>query len=179
MLTSNIPYVVRAYYEWILDNQCTPYLLVNAEADAVCVPIEHVKNGQIVLNISPVASNGLLIENDGVSFKARFSGVPREIYVPITSVLAIYARENGRGMAFSKGSCIEMNPAPLGSDTPAEGNKNAASSVNSDKKVGANLQGVATSEVVKGESPSDTGGRIQPQHPSKKPKGKPSLTIVK
>ena len=166
MLTSNIPYVIRAYNDWILDNQCTPYLLVNTEDDAVCVPTEHIKNNQIVLNISPVASDGLLIDDDGVSFRARFSGVSREIYVPVASVLAVYARENGRGMAFSKGTCIEMNPAPITRQTgPSQ-----AESSGSGKISGLKSDTVATGGNNKATEKDEL---------SKKRKGKPSLTIVK
>jgi len=101
-MTSTRPYFVRALYEWILDNQCTPYLLVNANYPAVQVPNEHVKDGRIILNLSPSAIRGLVMDNERVEFSARFGGVPRSLYLPIGAVLAVYAKENGRGMFFDE-----------------------------------------------------------------------------
>lgn len=102
VMTSTRPYFIRALYEWILDNQCTPYLLVNANFPAVQVPKEHVKDGRIILNLSPSAIRGLVMDNERVEFSARFGGVPRSLYLPIGSVLAVYAKENGRGMFFDE-----------------------------------------------------------------------------
>jgi stringent starvation protein B len=96
---STKPYLIRAIYDWCTDSGFTPYIAVAVD-DAVRVPAEFVNNGEIVLNISALASSRLLIDNDAISFQARFSGVPREVYVPIGQVIAIYARENGQGMAF-------------------------------------------------------------------------------
>jgi stringent starvation protein B len=91
---------MRALYEWILENQCTPHVLVNALADQVQVPQQYVKNGQIVLNVSPVAVMDLLIADEAMSFNGRFGGVPMDVYVPMSAVMGIYARENGQGMIF-------------------------------------------------------------------------------
>jgi len=103
MMTSTKPYLIRAFYEWIADNNCTPHLVVNTELPNVEVPREYVeKNGQIVLNIAMVAVHGLELGNDDITFQARFSGTNRTIFVPIGAVIAIYARENGRGMVFSE-----------------------------------------------------------------------------
>ena len=99
-MTSNRPYLVRAYYDWILDNNLTPHLLVDATCEGVAVPQEHVKDGQIVLNISPTACGNLVIGDVDLEFDARFSGVPRHLTVPSDAVLAIYARENGVGTMF-------------------------------------------------------------------------------
>ena len=99
-MTSSRPYMMRALYEWILENECTPYVLVNAMAKNAQVPQEYVKNGQIVLNISPVAVTNLLLSNEAMQFNGRFGGVPMDIYVPIEAVMGIYARENGQGMIF-------------------------------------------------------------------------------
>jgi stringent starvation protein B len=98
--SSNKPYLIRALYEWILDNQGTPHLIVNADYPGVQVPREHVQQGEIVLNISPSAVQGLSLGNDEISFNARFSGVARVIRLPVSSVLAVIARENAQGMAF-------------------------------------------------------------------------------
>ncbi len=99
-MTPSRPYLTRALFEWILDNDFTPYVLVDASIVGVQVPKEHVKAGQIVLNVSPNAVRDLLIDNEAVQFNARFGGVPQNIYVPIMAVMAIYAKENGQGMVF-------------------------------------------------------------------------------
>jgi stringent starvation protein B len=97
--TSTKPYLLRALYEWCTDNGYTPYIVVVVDAHTR-VPAEFVKNGEIVLNISFEATGNLKIDNDFIHFKARFGGVAREIEVPVSNVSAIYARENGQGMAF-------------------------------------------------------------------------------
>lgn len=111
------PYMVRALYQWILDNDCTPHILVNAMADGVSVPQQFVKDGQIVLNISPSAVRDLLIENEGIYFNGRFGGVPMQIEVPIQAVMGIYTRENGQGMMFE----AEVFPEPPAPQAPETG----------------------------------------------------------
>jgi stringent starvation protein B len=96
---STRPYLIRALHEWCSDNGFTPYIAVQVDG-SVQVPMEFVKNGEIVLNVSMDATSGLRLGNDYIEFKARFGGVAREIFVPLTHVVAIYARENGQGMAF-------------------------------------------------------------------------------
>ncbi len=100
-MTSNRPYLLRAFYEWIVDNNGTPYLVVDATQVGVKVPPQHVQNGQIVLNISPGAVGNLELGNDAIRFNARFGGAPFAICVPLKAALAIYARENGAGTMFS------------------------------------------------------------------------------
>jgi stringent starvation protein B len=100
-MTPNRPYLLRAFYEWIVDNNLTPYLVVDATMPGVKVPTQHVQNGQIVLNINPSAVGNLLLGNDAVTFSARFGGSPFALYIPQRSVLAIYARENGAGTMFT------------------------------------------------------------------------------
>jgi len=97
--TSTRPYLIRAIYEWCSDNGFTPFISVSVN-ETVRVPIEFVKNGEIVLNVSYDATSALLIGNDFIEFKGRFGGVARDILVPVERVMAIYARENGQGMAF-------------------------------------------------------------------------------
>jgi len=99
-MSSSRPYLIRALYEWIVDNNCTPHVLVNALASGVVVPQQHVKNDQIVLNVAPSAIANFLLDNTVMQFDARFSGVPMRIVVPMYAVLGIYARENGQGMIF-------------------------------------------------------------------------------
>jgi stringent starvation protein B len=115
--------MLRAIYEWCTDSGFTPYLAVKVDA-ATTVPMEYVKKGEIVLNISFGATSGLKMDNDAVRFNARFGGVSREIYVPVQNVLAIYANENGQGMAFEVTTTAAENlPAPApeaaASATPA------------------------------------------------------------
>jgi stringent starvation protein B len=96
---STKPYLIRAIHQWCMDAGYTPYIAVVAD-DTVRVPREFVKNGEIVLNISPLATNRLALGNEAIEFQARFGGVAREVFVPMDRVLAVYARENGQGMAF-------------------------------------------------------------------------------
>lgn len=100
-MTANRPYLLRAFYEWIVDNNCTPYLVVDATVAAVKVPTQFVQNGQIVLNTAPSAVSNLQLGNDAITFNARFSGQPFALYIPVGAVLAIYARENGAGTVFT------------------------------------------------------------------------------
>ena len=101
---SKRPYLIRAMHEWMGDNGHTPHIVVDASVDGVTVPREHVKDGKIILNISETAAHNLKLTNDAVSFRARFSGVPFDVWVPMKSVLGIYARETGQGMIFSHDS---------------------------------------------------------------------------
>jgi stringent starvation protein B len=109
--TSTKPYLLRAIYEWCTDNGYTPYLAASVDGQTQ-VPMEFVKNGEIVLNISFSATSGLKMDNDFVHFHARFAGVSREIFVPVDNVVAIYARENGQGMAFEVTRKPEREAAP-------------------------------------------------------------------
>jgi stringent starvation protein B len=99
---STKPYLLRAIYEWCTDSGYTPYLAVRVDGNTR-VPMEFVRNGEIVLNISFAATNGLKMENDHIRFSARFGGVSRDLYIPVDNVLAIYANENNQGMAFDVG----------------------------------------------------------------------------
>lgn len=109
-MTPSRPYIMRALYEWIVDNDCTPYMLVDAMLEDVMVPQQFVKDGQIVLNISPGAVVELNIANDAVSFNGRFGGVATDIYVPVAAVIGIYARENGQGMVFDAEEVSDDTP---------------------------------------------------------------------
>lgn len=109
--TSTRPYLIRALYEWCTDNGLTPYLAVRVD-ESVQVPREYVKDGEIVLNISYDATSALQLGNDYIEFKARFGGQPREIMVPVGRVIAIYARENGQGMAFPPPVDVHTLPMP-------------------------------------------------------------------
>ncbi|MCH8537057.1 MAG: ClpXP protease specificity-enhancing factor [Alkalimonas sp.] len=100
-MTPNRPYLLRAFYEWIVDNDCTPYLVVDAEYPDTKVPPQFVQNGQIVLNMAPSAVAQMQMGNDVLSCSARFGGHPFALYIPIKAVLAIYAKENGAGTVFT------------------------------------------------------------------------------
>ena len=99
-MSSVVPYLIRAYCDWIEDSNLTPHILVDCEKTGVVVPEGFAKQGKIVLNISSSATESRLITNDSISFKARFSGKPQKIIVPCEAVLTIYAQENGEGMFF-------------------------------------------------------------------------------
>jgi stringent starvation protein B len=99
-MTSSRPYIVRALYEWILENKCTPYVLVNAFDEGVQVPQEHVKDGQIILNITPSAVQSLSMHDSAIEFQGRFGGISKHVFVPIEAIMGIYAKENGQGMMF-------------------------------------------------------------------------------
>jgi len=116
-MNSSRPYLVRALYEWIVDNDCTPHLLVSAEYPGVQVPPGFASDGQIVLNASPSAVRHLHMDNQAVSFEGRFGGVAHSLYIPAAAILAIYARENGQGMVFDEASVVEAD----GPDEPPQG----------------------------------------------------------
>ena len=113
-MSSNRPYLIRALYEWLVDNGLTPHLLVEADQHDVVIPREYVSDGRIVLNISPTAVKQLELGNEMISFNARFSGKPMDVLIPPPAVLGIYARENGRGMLFPD------EEAPEGDDNPPD-----------------------------------------------------------
>ena len=157
--TSTKPYFMRAIYEWCTDNGFTPYLAVRVYGSAK-VPMEFVRNGEIVLNISFGATSGLKMDNEAVKFNARFGGVSREIYVPIENVQAIYASENGQGMAF------ELEPANK-ADEPIV-------PVPEIKKIGLGLAAVSAQQDTT-EKPVSAEVSAEPQ----KKFEKPSLKIIK
>jgi stringent starvation protein B len=127
-LTSRRPYLIRALYDWVLDNDLTPHLLVAADADGVDVPRQFVtEDGKITVNISPGAVRGLSLGNDLVTFSARFSGQSYNVSLPPGAVLALYARENGEGMLFGE---VETPP------TPPEGGPGEKSEAESDGETG-------------------------------------------
>ena len=120
-MTSNRPYLVRAFHEWISDNGLTPYLLVDATQPDVRVPVSAIKDGKVILNIASRAVGQFMIDNDHVGFLARFDGVSQSVYVPMRAVLAIYAQENNQGMMFQPETApppSEPPPAPAPEEPP-------------------------------------------------------------
>ena len=152
--SSTRPYLLRALHEWCTDSGFTPYVAVMVD-ETVQVPMEYVKNGEIVLNVGYDATAGMTLGNEFIEFKARFGGVPREIIIPINRVMAIYARENGQGMSFPMGvASAEAVPVQKKS-TP----------------VRPVLSAVETSHT-------EGGSDDEPPTPSS-PSGRPALTRVK
>ena len=148
---SNKPYLLRALYEWCVDNGYTPHLAVKVDSHAQ-IPTEHVRNGEITLNISPSAVHKLQMGNEAIEFSARFGGVARNISVPVANVFALYARETGHGMTFE----VELSKPPvqsLGELEPLAGSPPAALPL----------------------AAKDT----PPEEPPKPPAGKPALRRVK
>jgi stringent starvation protein B len=120
-MTSNRPYLIRAIYDWVVDNELTPYLLVDAERDAVQVPRRYVEEGRIVLNVSPTAVRDLVLGNELIAFEARFGGNAFAISLPPDAVLGVYARENSKGMLFAdEGASPPEPPKP---DAPSPGGR--------------------------------------------------------
>ncbi len=156
--SSTRPYLLRALHEWCTDNGYTPYVAVLVD-ETVQVPQEYVKNGEIVLNVSYDATGGMKLGNEFIEFKARFAGTAREIIVPVNRVLAIYARENGQGMAFPMSVANTQTTAETPSKTPAPTPRKTLSSV----------------------EPSSTDRKPSDDEPPTPPPagGRPSLTRVK
>jgi stringent starvation protein B len=182
--SSTRPYLIRALYEWCTDNGFTPYVAVQVD-DSVQVPREYVKNGEIVLNISFDATSALKLGNDYIEFKARFAGVARDIMVPISRVIAIYARENGQGMAFP------AVPAAASQDSsPVSTDKGAAPSAAKSKGAGRGAEPEPTRVVhlVSADGTDEAGGAVSgdkpgtDETPPKPPAGggaRPSLKRIK
>jgi stringent starvation protein B len=124
-MTSSRPYLIRAIYDWIVDNGLTPYILVNAEYPDVDIPLEFVSGGRVILNISPASCRGLHLDNDRIVFTTRFSGRTVQLALGPGAVMAIYAQENGRGMEFGEEDGDLPPPATTGSSQGSTGRKPA------------------------------------------------------
>ena len=159
-LTPRRPYLLRAFYEWLLDNQLTPHLGVDVTLPGVLVPMEYARDGQIVLNIAPRAVGNLELANDEVRFNARFGGVPRQVSVPLAAVLAIYARENGAGTMFEPEAAYDED----------------AIHVNDDEEAGA--EGETVMSVIDGDKP-DHHDDDDPDDTPPPRGGRPALRVVK
>lgn len=154
------PYLLRAFYEWLLDNQLTPHLVVDVTMPGVMVPMEFARDGQIVLNVAPRAVGNLELGNDDVRFNARFGGVPRNVFVPIAAVLAIYARENGAGTMFEPEPAYEAEGAftdNLSNDETSE----------------------PTMSVIDGDLPDVSEESPDDEPPTPPRGGRPALRVVK
>ncbi len=118
-MTSSKPYLIRALYEWVLDNNTTPYILVDTSNDQVSIPAGIANDGKVVLNLSPTAIQNLEMTNEHISFSARFNGVSEDLYCPVSSLMAIYARENGEGMMFPVEESSDSGQPPAEGDKPS------------------------------------------------------------
>jgi len=172
---STKPYMLRAIYEWCTDSGFTPYLAVKVDSSTT-VPLEFVKKGEIVLNISYGATSGLKMDNDAIHFRARFGGVSREIYVPVHNVLAIYANENGQGMAFEVTTPSADGVSSPASTAPEPAPAPLASVPSTPAAPAPALASVPTSEPepAKPSAPSPDGHDEPP-----KKGGRPTLTVIK
>ena len=119
-MTSNRPYLLRALYEWITDNQMTPHILVDASAEGVNVPDQAVQKGKVILNIDQAAVRDLHMGNEWLTFNARFSGRAFNVTVPVEAVLAIYSKENGQGMMFAQDDSPDSPDGPEGGPRPGK-----------------------------------------------------------
>ncbi|WP_251978967.1 ClpXP protease specificity-enhancing factor [Salinicola avicenniae] len=159
MLTSR-PYLARGLYEWLLDNEQTPYIVVDAGKPGVKVPQQFVQNGQIVLNVAPAAVRDLAIDNAAVTFGARFSGQPMQVVVPMDALVAIYARENGVGMVFGQEPVMPDFSDEEQAELEDEGRPTLES-----------VEGRAGEEASEASAEDDEAARPE--------KGRPSLRVVK
>ncbi|MCG6656441.1 ClpXP protease specificity-enhancing factor [Halomonas campisalis] len=159
-MLSSRPYIARGLYEWLLDNEQTPYIVVDAEQAGVRVPRQFVQNGQIVLNVGPTAVRDLHIENDAITFHARFGGQPMQVVVPMPALVALYARENGVGMVFGHEPVM---PAPAAQEPEEE--------------VSSERPGLASVERDSAEDAPGEEGEAGDEAPPTK--GRPSLRVIK
>ncbi|MBY5969348.1 ClpXP protease specificity-enhancing factor [Halomonas denitrificans] len=180
-MKSSRPYLARALYEWLLDNELTPYIVVDAEYDNVEVPRQFVQNGQIVLNLGPSAVRDLHMGNDMIRFSARFSGKSELLFVPIPALIALYARENGVGMVFGhepelptdeandvdEAPVLESVKRPQADAEPSE-QQNAESSGEEERT------SAAEADETGAESDAKSDGQAKPPR-----KGRPSLRVIK
>lgn len=165
---STKPYMLRAIYEWCTDSGYTPYLAVKVDASTT-VPMEYVKKGEIVLNISFGATSGLKMDNDAIRFHARFGGVSREIYVPVNNVMAIYANENGQGMAFEPQ--LGGTDASAGQSSPVVEEPSAP--------VLASVPSIAPAPAPVSTAKPDDGASPDDDNEPPRKGGRPTLTRIK
>lgn len=160
MMTSNKPYIIRAFYDWFLDNNVTPYIVIDASLPFVTVPDEYVVDDKITLNIQPSAVENLILGNDWISFSTRFSGIPFEVSIPVGAVIAIFSQENGHGLQFPPEALSEEE-------------------VQEDFPIKKSITKKGFSVIDSQQSPDSNEDETPPPSPKKKSKKKSTLTIVK
>lgn len=168
-MLSSRPYIARALFEWLLENDNTPYIVVDALQDDVVVPRQFVQNGQIVLNVAPTAVLDLDVSNEMITFSASFSGEPMQVWVPISALVAVYSKENGAGMVFGHEPVI---PAPSEDDEETSHVKLESVPTGHDEQ---------QAEVVekKDETISSDDDDTPPPGGGRPTKGRPALRVVK
>lgn len=174
---STKPYLIRALHEWCTDNGYTPHIAVTVD-ERVVVPREHVKNGEIVLNVGRLATHKLELGNEYIEFQARFGGVARQISVPVDAVTAIYARETGHGMAFEAGSSA-ISGGGAESDSPMAADASAGVDQADATPAGRpQLSAVPASDAPDASAPAEPDD-TDPTPPGGPDKGRPRLTVIK
>ncbi len=175
------PFLLRAFYDWIVENNMTPHILVNTEAEEVTVPKQHIKDGKIVLNVSPMAVQDFMMDNEALSFSARFGGVAFYIYCPIYSIEAVYARESpAEGISFSPDEYADIVPAETESNADANSAKVARLSA-VDNTV-EDVESVTEPDSID-EAPQDSADVIEGDDANEgktsPPRKRPALRVVK
>ncbi|MDN7133256.1 ClpXP protease specificity-enhancing factor [Halomonas sp. MC140] len=181
-MKSSRPYLARALYEWLLDNELTPYLVVDATQPGVEVPRQLVQNGQIVLNAAPTAVRDFFMENEAISFNARFGGQPMQVMIPTPALIAIYARENGAGMVFGQEPELEDGAESFGDieDSASASDSSEPSATKrepSAKRESAKPELSITAPVPERGDNSKVSSKTSGD--DAKPKKKPTLRVVK
>ncbi|MBF9001516.1 MULTISPECIES: ClpXP protease specificity-enhancing factor [Vibrio] len=164
-MTPRRPFMLRAFYDWLLENDLTPHLVVDATLNGVQVPLEYVQDGQIILNVAPRAVGNLQLGNDEVTFNARFGGRPHVVIVPLYAVQAIYARENGAGTMFE--------PEPAYMEQLEAMDELEQDEANSEESISL------VSDTMPDSEDSNEDGSSDPDDEPPRPKGRPSLRVVK
>lgn len=172
-MTPRRPFMLRAFYEWLLDNDLTPHLVVDATMNGVNVPLEFVQDGQIILNVAPRAVGNLQLGDDAVTFSARFGGRPHSVMVPLYAVQAIYARENGAGTMFDPEPAYEDHIDEWQSPMENEDSAEDTMTLVSDTDDIVEVEPEATADTAKADDNDDNDDEPP------RPRGKPSLRVVK
>ncbi|MGE6605890.1 ClpXP protease specificity-enhancing factor [Halomonas sp. NPDC076908] len=181
-MKSSRPYLARALYEWLLDNELTPYFVVDATLPGVEVPRQFVQNGQIVLNAAPTAVRDLFMENQAISFNARFGGQPMQVMIPTPALIAIYAKENGAGMVFGHEPDLSDASESFGDIEDEEHGSDQTESLAKHKSLAKNKSSakpeLSITEPVPAKS-DDSDDASSSSKKDTKPKKKPTLRVVK
>lgn len=164
-MTPRRPYLLRAFYDWLVDNQLTPHLVVDVSIPGISVPMEFARDGQIILNIAPHAVGNFELGNDEVRFSARFAGIPRQVQVPMAAVMAIYARENGAGTMFEPEADYLNDDEDFDEKSDDITDKHASS-----------IHLVSSDEIEDVASDEQGNSDDEPPQP---PRGRPALRVVK
>lgn len=175
-MKSSRPYLARALYEWLLDNELTPYFVVDATLPGVEVPRQFVQNGQIVLNAAPTAVRDLFMENQAIGFNARFGGQPMQVMIPTPALIAIYAKENGAGMVFGHEPDLSDASESFGDIEDDASGANQSESIAKHKPSAKPELSITESVPTKSDGSDDVSTSSKKEAKAKK---KPTLRVVK